>query len=100
MLRKLLLVAVTATVFSTPASALYTQCTAMKDSRLLNRPSGSLEPRFAIVAKGESVAIRDAYRDWWFVMHSVPLDNGTSTSDYGWLPRSILADCHEIDGTP
>jgi len=72
---------------TTPAAAFYTECT---DTDLAIRPGGPTEPRYM---KGDKVAYRGEYQGWWFVLHG-------DTPDYGWLPRSILSNCHRMEGTP
>jgi hypothetical protein len=78
-----------------PASAFYTECTVSKDTELANRPDGPTEPRYMPVDKSDKVAFRDKYQDWWFVMHSKD-----GSTDYGWLPASVLTRCKKMEGTP
>lgn len=47
------------------------------------------------VDKGDKVAFRDKYQEWWFVMHSKD-----GITDYGWLPENVLTRCKKMDGTP
>ena len=47
------------------------------------------------VNKGDKVAVRDEYQDWWFVMHS-----SDGSTDYGWLPKKVLTRCKQMEGTP
>jgi hypothetical protein len=73
--------------------------TVTKETHLLSRLDGQIEPRYMIVNKGDKVAGRQSYQGWWFVMHAV--QNGDRWDvDCGWLPRNILTDCHEKEGTP
>jgi hypothetical protein len=50
--------------------AFYTECTVTKDTVLSIRPGGPTEPRYTSVDKGDKVAFRNSYQDWWFVMHA------------------------------
>jgi hypothetical protein len=84
-----------AAVTATPAMAFYTECTVSKDTELATRPNGPTEPRYAPVNKGDKVAFRGSYHDWWFVMHAK--EGG---EDYGWLPRNVLTNCQKQEGTP
>ena len=92
---KLLLTAVAVIALMAPASAFYTECTVTKDTELANRPGGQTEPRYMSVNKGDKVAFRDKYQDWWFVMHAKD-----GSTDYGWLPENVLTKCKKMDGTP
>jgi len=86
-----------AAAMTTPAAAFYTECTVTKDTELAIRPDGPSEPRYYMpVSKGDKVAYRNQYQNWWFVLHY----SGGDTTDYGWLPRAILKNCHAVDGTP
>ncbi|WP_316194491.1 hypothetical protein [Bradyrhizobium sp. SZCCHNRI3052] len=91
MSKMMLLLAAAAALTASPASAFYTECTAIKEIELLNRPDGRTDPRFEPVAKGDKVAFRDEYQGWWFVIH-----DGT----YGWVQKSDLTKCKKMDGTP
>ena len=93
---KFLLAAVSVVALATPATAFYTECTVTKDTELSIRPGGPSEPRYMPVNKGDKVAYRNSYQDWWFVMHA----SGDSAVDYGWLPRNVLTNCHQMEGTP
>jgi len=82
-------------VLTTPANAFYTECTVSKDIELAIRPGGETEPRYMPVNKGDKVAFRGEYQDWWFVMH-----DSDGRTDYGWLPKSVLTKCRKMEGTP
>jgi hypothetical protein len=84
---------------TSPAMAFYTECSVTKDTRLLNRPNGWAEPRFAQVDKGDKVAFRDRYQKWWFVLHVVG-EAPNMSADYGWISENVLTDCQPKDGTP
>ena len=90
---------ITATVIvslaAAPAVAIYTECTVTKDMDLATRPNGPSEPRYIRIAKGDKVAFRQSYQDWWFVMHA----KGPMI-DYGWIPKNVLSNCEEQEGTP
>jgi hypothetical protein len=92
---KFLIVTVAVLASTATASAFYTECTVSKEAELSNRPGGQTEPRYMPVDKGDKVAFRDKYQDWWFVMHSKD-----GTTDYGWLPESVLTRCKKMEGTP
>jgi hypothetical protein len=94
---KNLLLVCAAVLITTPAMALYTECTVPKDMELATRPNGPTEPRYRLIHKGDKVAFRNSYKHWWFVMHDAD-DNGTV--DYGWIPHNVLTDCQKRDGTP
>jgi hypothetical protein len=69
------------------------------------RPDGPTEPRYEIIRKGDKVAFRNKYKNWWFVLHtSVDPDNCNvnkgCTIEYGWIPQSVLTDCQNQEGTP
>jgi len=88
---------------TTPAMAFYTECTVTKDTELATRPNGPTEPRYKAVNKGDKLAFRGKYQNWWFVMHASYCDGGNNegcTVDYGWLPENILTACHKMEGTP
>jgi hypothetical protein len=93
------LLIVLAVLWSTTANAFYTECTVTKETPLANRPNGSSDPRFSVVRKGDKVAFRDRYEDWWFVLHHINGDEN-STGEYGWIHKSVLTDCQKRDGTP
>lgn len=88
-----------AVISATPAMASYTECTVNKDTDLAIMPNGPTEPRYQPVNKGDKVAFRGSYKDWWFVLHYTG-SGADSISDYGWVPKSVLTDCREQDGTP
>lgn len=92
---KFLLATVAVVGLTAPASAFYTECTVTKDIELANRPGGQTEPRYQPVDKGDKVAFRDKYQEWWFVMHSKD-----GITDYGWLPENVVTRCKKMDGTP
>lgn len=92
---KILLASAALTALTAPASAFYTECTVAKDTELANRPGGQTEPRYMPVNKGDKVAFRDKYQDWWFVMHYAD-----GRTDYGWLPQNVLTRCKKMEGTP
>jgi hypothetical protein len=94
-LTKLLLAIVAVIVLTAPVRAFYTECIVSKDAELANRPGGQTEPRYMPVNKGDKVAFRDEYQDWWFVMHS-----SDGSTDYGWLPKNVLTRCKKMGGTP
>jgi hypothetical protein len=80
---------------STPALAFYTECSATKDMGLATRPDGPTEPRYQRIEKGDKLAFRNSYKDWWFV-----LPYKGDTTEYGWVPRNALTDCQRQEGTP
>jgi hypothetical protein len=92
---KFLLAGAAVIALISPASASYTECRVAKDTELANRPGGQIEPRYLPVNKGDKIAFRDKYQDWWFVMHAIE-----ERTDYGWLPENVLTRCKKMDGTP
>jgi len=94
-MKKVLLVTATVIVFTRPTLASYTECVALKETELVNRPRGRTDPRWPPLDKGNKVAIRDTYRDWAFVVHFVD-----DRDEYGWVPRSALTNCKTREGTP
>jgi hypothetical protein len=78
-----------------PSHAFFTECTAKQETTLLNRPGGDTEPRWSPIAKGDTAAIRDTYRDWVFVVHYIG-----EHAEYGWVPHGALVNCQPKDGTP
>jgi hypothetical protein len=87
-------------LWQTVAHAFYTECTVTKEMHLANRPNGSSDPRFGIIKKGDKVAFRDKYKDWWFVLHYNYDGKILVDVNYGWIPRSVLTDCQQQEGTP
>jgi hypothetical protein len=75
--------------------ASYTECTVTKTMDLATRPNGPTEPRYREIEKGDKVAFRGSYQDWWFVMHAKD-----ETTDYGWVPKNALSNCKAQEGTP
>ena len=94
-MKRLLFTTVTVLALTAQAWAFYTECSVTKETTLSIRPNGPTEPRYMPVKKGDKVAYRNSYRDWWFVMHA----DGDKT-DYGWLPQNVLANCQKMEGTP
>jgi len=88
-----------ACLFATPALAIYTECTVTKDMDLATRPNGPTEVRYRAIVKGDKVAFRGTYRDWWFVMHAKD-EGGEHWVDYGWVRQKDLNDCETKEGTP
>jgi hypothetical protein len=84
-----------ATVAS-PAFAFFTECTATKNIEMLDRPQGMTMGRWLPIEKGQKVAVRDTYQDWYFVLHYTNGDRG----EYGWVQRATLTNCQKQDGTP
>jgi hypothetical protein len=80
--------------------AFYTECAVTKEMELATRPGGPTEPRYRIINKGDKVAFRNNYQNWWFVMHAVHNDDDSWTVNYGWVPQSVLTNCQEREGTP
>ena len=94
---KFLLAVLCVVAAASPATAFYTECAVTKDTVLANRPGGLTEPRYQSVSKGDKVAFRDSYQNWWFVMHAT---DGGAIVDYGWLPKNVLTNCGKQEGTP
>jgi hypothetical protein len=99
-LLKPLAVAAMSIAMLSSAAAFYTECTVAKDMQLATRPDGPSEPRYMPVNKGDKVAFRASYENWWFVLNYGPDGRDGDRADYGWLPKNVLIECQGREGTP